>query len=135
VSSAAITLSVASQRVFIFVGVYFVIYSVRKFLDAPSYEAYFVIRSSVYILLLQIKRVPDLMPFSFGHSWFSWTFLMVYSSANCSKNIHYLRPHPAPPTNMLNFLSCGVSTMDFTRKVAIVRQTHSRFFHCSRDFV
>jgi hypothetical protein len=36
VSFAAITLCVASQRVF-FVVVYFVIDSVRKLLDAPSY--------------------------------------------------------------------------------------------------
>jgi hypothetical protein len=37
VSFAAITLCVASQRVFIFVSVYFVIDSVRKLLDTPSY--------------------------------------------------------------------------------------------------
>jgi hypothetical protein len=37
VSSAAITLCVASQRVFIVVTVYFVIDSVRKLLDTPSY--------------------------------------------------------------------------------------------------
>jgi hypothetical protein len=36
VSFAAITLCVASQRVFVVV-VYFVIYSVRKLLDIPSY--------------------------------------------------------------------------------------------------
>jgi hypothetical protein len=39
VSLAAITLCVASQRVFIVVSVYFVIDSVRKLLDTPSYEA------------------------------------------------------------------------------------------------
>jgi hypothetical protein len=38
VSFAAVTLSVASQRVFIVVIVYFVIDSVRKLLDKPSYE-------------------------------------------------------------------------------------------------
>jgi hypothetical protein len=39
VSFAAITLCVASQRVFIVVGsVYFVIDSVRKLLDTPSYS-------------------------------------------------------------------------------------------------
>jgi hypothetical protein len=37
VSTAAITLCVASQRVFIVVIVYFVIDSVRKLLDIPSY--------------------------------------------------------------------------------------------------
>jgi uncharacterized membrane protein len=37
VSFAAITLYVASQQVFIVVFVYFVIDSVRKFLDTPSY--------------------------------------------------------------------------------------------------
>jgi hypothetical protein len=36
-SFAAITLCVASQQVFIFVVVYFVIDSVRKLLDTPSY--------------------------------------------------------------------------------------------------
>jgi hypothetical protein len=37
VSFAAITLCVASQRVFVVVVVYFVIDSVRKVLDTPSY--------------------------------------------------------------------------------------------------
>jgi hypothetical protein len=37
VSFAAITLCIASQRVFIVVSVYFVIDSVRKLLDTPSY--------------------------------------------------------------------------------------------------
>jgi hypothetical protein len=37
VSFAAITLCVASRRVFIFVSIYFVIDSVRKRLDIPSY--------------------------------------------------------------------------------------------------
>jgi hypothetical protein len=41
VSFAAITIRVASQRVFIIVIVYFVIYSVRKLLDTPSYSTYF----------------------------------------------------------------------------------------------
>jgi hypothetical protein len=40
VSSAAITLCVASQLVFIVVSVYFVIDSVRKLLDRPSYLSY-----------------------------------------------------------------------------------------------
>jgi hypothetical protein len=39
VSFAAITLCVTSQRVFIIVVVYFVIDSVRKLLDTPSYIA------------------------------------------------------------------------------------------------
>jgi hypothetical protein len=48
VSFAAITLCVASQRVFIVVSVYFVIDSVRKLLDTPSYSNEFclVIRAS-----------------------------------------------------------------------------------------
>jgi hypothetical protein len=37
VSFTAITLCVASQRVFIFVSVYFVNDSIRKLLDTPSY--------------------------------------------------------------------------------------------------
>jgi hypothetical protein len=39
VSFAAITLCVASQRVFIVVSVYFIIDSVRKLLDTPSYTS------------------------------------------------------------------------------------------------
>jgi hypothetical protein len=38
VSFAAITLCVASQRVFIVIVVYFVIDSVRKLLDTPTYS-------------------------------------------------------------------------------------------------
>jgi len=38
-SFAAITLCVASQRVFIVVSAYFVVYSVRKLLNTPSYDA------------------------------------------------------------------------------------------------
>jgi hypothetical protein len=38
VSFAAVTLCVASQRVFIVVSVYFVIDSVRELLDTPSYK-------------------------------------------------------------------------------------------------
>jgi hypothetical protein len=38
VSFAAITLFVASQRVFIVISVYFIIDSVRKLLDTPSYQ-------------------------------------------------------------------------------------------------
>jgi hypothetical protein len=40
VNFAAITVCVASQRVFIFVSVYFVTDSVRKLLDTPSYSIY-----------------------------------------------------------------------------------------------
>jgi hypothetical protein len=40
VNCAAFTLCVASQRVFIVVSVYFVINSVRKLLDTPSYSSY-----------------------------------------------------------------------------------------------
>jgi hypothetical protein len=40
VSSAAITLCVPSQRVFVVIAVYFVIDSVRKLLDTPSYFIY-----------------------------------------------------------------------------------------------
>jgi hypothetical protein len=41
VSFAAITLSVTSQRVFIVDVVYFIIDSVRKLLDTPSYMRLF----------------------------------------------------------------------------------------------
>jgi hypothetical protein len=40
VSFASITLSIASQRVFIVVSIYFVIESVRKLLDIPSYTIF-----------------------------------------------------------------------------------------------
>jgi hypothetical protein len=40
-SFATITLRVASQRVFIVVSVYFVMDSVRRLLDTPSYLAYY----------------------------------------------------------------------------------------------
>jgi hypothetical protein len=40
VSFAAITLCVASQRVFVVVNVYFVIDSVRELLDTPLYVMY-----------------------------------------------------------------------------------------------
>jgi hypothetical protein len=41
VSFAAITLCVASERVFVVVSIYFVIDSVRKLLDTPSYTLLF----------------------------------------------------------------------------------------------
>jgi len=47
VSFASITLYVASQRVFIVVSVYFVIDSVRKLLDTPSY-----VESVLWIVML-----------------------------------------------------------------------------------
>jgi len=40
VSFAGITLCVDSQRVFVLVSMYFIIDSVRKFLDTPSYSFY-----------------------------------------------------------------------------------------------
>jgi hypothetical protein len=51
VSFAAITLCVASQRVFIVVSVYFVIDSVRKLLDTPSYNA-----QALYELNFQLNK-------------------------------------------------------------------------------
>jgi hypothetical protein len=48
VSFAAITLCVASQRVFIIVNVHFVIDTVRELFDTPSYPIGFIV-------LLQIK--------------------------------------------------------------------------------
>jgi hypothetical protein len=46
VSVAAITLCIASQRVFIVVSVYFVIESVRKLLDTPSQIEFAIIDES-----------------------------------------------------------------------------------------
>jgi hypothetical protein len=53
VSFAAITLCVASQRVFIVVSVYFVIDSVRKLLDTPPY-----IRGVKIFQYQRIRPVP-----------------------------------------------------------------------------
>jgi hypothetical protein len=55
VSFAAITLCVASQRVFIFVIVYFVIGSVRKLLDTPSYIDLYRVRSLASIQREQME--------------------------------------------------------------------------------
>jgi hypothetical protein len=56
VSFAAITLCVASQRVFIVVIVYFVMDTVRKLLDTPSYivrkEGIFIILSFISTQLI-----------------------------------------------------------------------------------
>jgi hypothetical protein len=57
VSFAAITLCVASERVFIVVSLYFVIDSVRKLLDTPSYDkcSMFVVKHlSMYVYLGQL---------------------------------------------------------------------------------
>jgi hypothetical protein len=60
VSFVAITLCVASQRVFIVVSIYFVIYSVRKLLDTPSET-----RMGLYLVLyfLSYIRVHFQVPF------------------------------------------------------------------------
>jgi hypothetical protein len=50
VSFAAITLCVASQRVFIVLRVYFVIDSVRKLLVIPSYDVQILVHISVCFL-------------------------------------------------------------------------------------
>jgi hypothetical protein len=52
VSFAAITLCVASQRVFIVVSVYFVIDSVRKLLDTPSYNTIYIFSKVLDKLLM-----------------------------------------------------------------------------------
>jgi hypothetical protein len=60
VSFATVTLCVASQLVFIFV-VYFVIDSVQKFLDTPSYNVFFTSILSVgYSILHLILAVPKM---------------------------------------------------------------------------
>jgi hypothetical protein len=55
-SFAAITLCVASQRVFIIVVVYFVIDSVRKLLDTPSYNSFHP--------LIEIKQAYNIITLS-----------------------------------------------------------------------
>jgi hypothetical protein len=56
VSFAAITLCAASQRVFIFVVVYFVIDSVRKLLDTPSYTE----KRNVFKVMSYLCKGPHL---------------------------------------------------------------------------
>jgi hypothetical protein len=51
VNFVAITLCVASQRIIRKVGVYFIMDSVRKRLDTPSYSKYAVIFLSITILI------------------------------------------------------------------------------------
>jgi hypothetical protein len=50
---ATITLYVTAQRVFTVVSVYFVIGSVRKLLDTPSYAA--LVRDTAAVSYLQVK--------------------------------------------------------------------------------
>jgi hypothetical protein len=57
VNFAAITLCVASQQVFIVVGVYFVIDSVLKLLDTPSYGSGDGKRGNKFGLLRHDKRI------------------------------------------------------------------------------
>jgi hypothetical protein len=58
VSFAVITLCVASQRVFIVVSVYFVIDSVRKFLDTPSYDPGIPLHTHTHILAPTSEPTP-----------------------------------------------------------------------------
>jgi hypothetical protein len=55
VSFSVITLCVASQRVFIVVSVYFVIDSVRKRLDTPSYYEVEVTSSGITFIPSSVK--------------------------------------------------------------------------------
>jgi hypothetical protein len=60
VSFAAITLCVASERVFIVVSVYFVTDSVRKLMDKPAYIIFFVLKVSnlgITFRLFEVKMV------------------------------------------------------------------------------
>jgi hypothetical protein len=52
----AITLYVASQRVFIVVSLYFVVDSVRKLLDTPSYDVKFLHGSHSFISIIRLHR-------------------------------------------------------------------------------
>jgi hypothetical protein len=56
VSFAAITLYVSCQRVFIAVSVYFVIDSVRKLLDTPSYPWWAA--STAYTAVILVTVLP-----------------------------------------------------------------------------
>jgi hypothetical protein len=59
VSFAAITLCIASQRVFIVVSLYFVIDSVRKLLDTPLYAAVKNRRNSLPVFFLSVDYPPN----------------------------------------------------------------------------
>jgi hypothetical protein len=66
VSFAAITLCVASRRVFI-VAVYFVIDSVQKLLDTPSYTYVFMKR---FLDWSPSKYPPSDLIHAFQHHWY-----------------------------------------------------------------
>jgi hypothetical protein len=66
VSFAAVTLYVASQQVFIFVSVHFVIDSVRKLLDIPTY---FIFSTSLHCRQMRDLRFWWLWRFK---TWFFW---------------------------------------------------------------
>jgi len=68
VSFAAITLCVASQRVFIVVSVYFVIYSVRKVLVTPSY----LTNTRRTVCLFWVTLVL------FCYNYLQWRFCIAY---------------------------------------------------------
>jgi hypothetical protein len=79
-SFAAVTISVAPQRVFIVVRVYFVIHSVRKLLDTPSY---IVIKKIVAKLGFvtskeELACVIALITSNLAH-WWHKSFLLLFS--------------------------------------------------------
>jgi hypothetical protein len=55
VSFTAITLCVASERAFIVVSIYFVIDSLRKLLDTPSYLYVLYLYDIFHVLLFQLR--------------------------------------------------------------------------------
>jgi hypothetical protein len=78
VSFAAITLCIASQRVFIVVSVYFVTNSVRKFLDILSYIIIYLPRWAPKYLTGNVKSMNGPGKNSRGHEDQNMTAFIVF---------------------------------------------------------
>jgi hypothetical protein len=86
VSFAAITICVASQRVFIVLLVYFIIESVRKLLDTPSYFQWNVrtLRASKYFNQSCRQRSGSYIATAFFQRWiFQLTSLTAERGGKC----------------------------------------------------
>jgi len=84
VSFAAITLSIASQRVFIVVSIYFIFCSVPKLLDTPTYSSRKSGRDSNPILLEYKSANVTAISSLFGE----------LDKAGCEPKWHYVAEFP-----------------------------------------
>jgi hypothetical protein len=89
----AITLCVASQRVFIVVSVYFVIDSVRKLLDTPSYVP-LPVTSDLFKFIINCETMTPLYVWLYSLDWNSALGkLAIYTEQYTTKDLgHLLMP-------------------------------------------